>query len=175
MGLPEALELVRAKRYPEAMLKLERMLEQNPGVQPALLLKSHILLHNKEYAAAQAAARQVLEGDAWSTDAMVLLGLAAKWTGQAKDALHWFRLAVYARFECWPAHYYLAGLYRGGQDVGQARRSYRAVLQLLANDVGAGDGLAVIPLGLPESEVRFLCQHQLSLLERQDGDRSQPR
>lgn len=160
----EALRLTREKRYDEAMAVLSILLEQQPGVGAALLLKAYILLQRKDYAAAENNAQQVLNTEPWSTDAFVLLGLAAKWRNQADDAVKWFKQAVYARNECWPAHYYLGELYRADNKRENARRAYRVVLQLLSTRQAPNDGLAVIPLGLPASEVRFLCEHQLGKL-----------
>jgi chemotaxis protein methyltransferase CheR len=160
----DALRLIREKRYDEAMGVLAILLEQQPGASVALLLKSHILLHRKDYAAAEDNAQQALKAEPWSTDALVLLGLASKWRNQTDDAVKWFKQAVYARNECWPAHFYLGELYRSGNKMENARRSYRVVLQLLSTQPAPDDGLSIIPLGLPVSEVRFLCEHQIAKL-----------
>lgn len=161
----EALRLIREKRYDEAMAVLDMLLKQQPDAGAALLLKAHILLHRKDYAAAEDNAQQALNIEPWSTDAFVLLGLAAKWRNQADDAVKWFKQAVYARNECWPAHYYLGELYRADNKMENARRAYRVVLQLLSAQQAPDDGLSIIPLGLPVSEVRFLCEHQLARLD----------
>ncbi|MDO9104938.1 MAG: CheR family methyltransferase [Methylovulum sp.] len=166
----EALRLIQEKRYDEAMTALALLLEQYPGSSAALLLKAHILLHRKDYAAAEESAQQALGIEPWSTDAFVLLGLVAKWRNQADTAVKWFKQAVYARNECWPAHYYLGELYRADSKVDNARRAYRVVLQLLAAQQAPNDGLSIIPLGLPVSEVRFLCEHQLAKLD--DGHKA---
>jgi len=160
----EALRLTQEKHYDEAMAVLALLLEQQPGASAALLLKAHILLHRKDYAATEEIAQRVLNTEPWSTDAFVLLGLAAKWRNQAEDALKWFKQAVYARNECWPAHYYLGELYRADNKMDNARRAYRIALQLLSTQQAPDDGLSIIPLGLPVSEVRFLCEHQLAKL-----------
>lgn len=164
-GIGEALRLTGERRHDEAMAIIGRLLEQQPGKIRALLLKAHILLNRKEYAAAEETALQVLKTEAWSIDALVLLGLAAKWRNHAADAVKWFRQAAYANHECWPAHYYLAELYRAADEPDKARRAYRVALQLLSGEQPPGDGLSVIPLGLPVAEVRFLCEHQLAKLD----------
>lgn len=161
----EALRLIREKRYDDAMAVLAMLLKQQPDAGAALLLKAHILLHRKDYAAAEDNAQQALNIEPWSTDAFVLLGLAAKWRNQADAAVKWFKQAVYARNECWPAHYYLGELYRADNKMENARRAYRVVLQLLSAQQAPDDGLSIIPLGLPVSEVRFLCEHQLARLD----------
>ena len=163
--IDEAMHLTREKRYDDAMLIIVRLLEQNSGAVDALLLKAHIFLQRKAYAAAEETAQCVLKIEAWSIDAFVLLGLAAKWRGQAVEAVQWFKQAVYSRSECWPAHYYLAELYRAVNETEKARRSYRVVQQLLSGQQAPSDGLSIIPLGLPAAEVRFLCEHQLAKID----------
>lgn len=152
--------LVREKRYDEALPLLEIMLGADRQHQGALLLKAHIFLNRKQFEAAVMIAREVLEREAWSVDAFLLLGLAAKWGGQAHEALGWFKQATYAYQNCWPAHYFMADQYRTGGSIELARREYRVVLQLLATNA-ADTGVKVIPVGLPANEIRLLCEHQL--------------
>ena len=164
-GIGDALRLTREKRHDEAMKIINRLLEQQPGEIRALLLKAHILLNRKEYASAEETAQQVLKVDEWSIDALVALGLAAKWRNHSMDAVKWFKQAAYACHECWPAHYYLAELYRADNDLDKARRAYRVTQQILSGPQAPCDGLSVIPLDLPAAEVRFLCEHQLAKLD----------
>lgn len=164
-NIDEALRLTREKRYDDAQAAIVRLLEQQPGATDALLLKAHILLQRKEYADAEEVALCVLKTEIWSIDAFVVLALAAKWRNQAEGAVKWFKQAVYACNECWPAHYYLAELYRIGNELEKARRSYRVALQLLSGEQAPGDGLSIIPLGLPPAEVRFLCEHQVAKID----------
>lgn len=155
-------DLVREKRFDEALPQLDVLLTADPAHVAALLLKAHIHLNRKDFASAEAAAQTVLATDPWNTDAFMLLGQAAKWQEQPADAIRWLKQAAYAHHECWPAHYFLADLYRQSGEAEQARRSYRVVLQLLAEDATPDTGIKVLPLGLPPGEIRFLCQHQLT-------------
>lgn len=161
-------QAVREKRYDQALPELERLLEQAAPASaeqlPALLLKAHILLERKNFAAAQALAQQGLRQDEWCVDAWLLLGLAAKWQGDQAEAIRCLKQAIYTRQDCWPAQYHLAELWRASGDSRQARRGYRVVLQLLSN-TAAPTGLGYLPLDLPASQVRFLSQHQLDRLE----------
>jgi chemotaxis protein methyltransferase CheR len=159
----DARRLAEERRWDEALPVLDALLAATPGNAEALLLKAYVLINRKDFAAAEALAQRVLDVDAWSVDAFLLLGLAAKWRQLNETAIKWFKQAAYARHECWPAHYYLADLYRGGGETEQARRAYRVVIQLLAG--GAPDtGIQHVPLGLPLGEIRFLCEHQLAKL-----------
>ena len=135
------------------------------GNTEAQLLKAHALINRKDFSAAEELAQRVLAADTWSIDALLLLGLAAKWRKQSAAAIRHFKQAAYAHHECWPAHYYLADLYRASGEIELARRSYRAAIQLLSGTVPRPmPGIKYVPFGLPVDEVRFLCEHQLAKL-----------
>lgn len=166
---PAPLELdavrkqLRDKRYDQALPLLDAVLRSEPGHAQALLLKAHVLINRKDFAAAELLARAVQACDAWSIDALLLLGLAAKWQQQPQAAIRWFKQAAYACHTCWVAHYYLADLYRASDETERARRSYRVVVQLLSGET-ADTGIRVVPLDLPVGEIRFLCEHHLGKL-----------
>lgn len=164
-SIDDISRLIQGKQYDQALLQLEARLQVDPSEQAALLLKALIMLNRKQLDRTQSLARQVLEKDPWSVDAFLLLGLAAKWNEQPDEAVTWFKQAAYACHTCWPAHYYLADLYSrsGGSDL--ARRAYRTTLQQLVNST-VETGIQVVPLGLPVAEIRLLCEHQLTKLDR---------
>lgn len=172
----QCLALIADKRYLPAQAALDQWLTQQPDHIPALLLRAYLELQRKNFAAAQELAQRVLKQDAWSVDALVLCALATKWQGRTEPAMEYFKQAVYTCQDCWPAHYYLAELYRAAGQIEQAARAYNMALRILLNaEQSAGklnDGLSTIPLGLPAKEVRFLCQHQIKQLEltRQRGE-----
>ncbi|MFH2122707.1 MAG: CheR family methyltransferase [Pseudomonadota bacterium] len=163
-SIDEVRQYCREKRYDEAMAMIAVLLDHNPGDASTLLLKAHIQLNSKEFELAEASARQALQSDPWSLDALLLLGLAAKWRDLAQEAVRWFKQAVYARHECWLARYYLADLYRAGGESDKARREYRGVLQLLSQTIVPDHGIKVLPLAVVHSELRFLCEHHLGKL-----------
>ena len=168
--LDSARQLTHDRRYDEALPLLDTFLAVEPDNCEAQLLKAHILINRKDFAAAEVLAQRVLERDTWSVDALLLLGLAAKWKQQNEVAIRWFKQAVYAHHECWPVHYYLADLYRNSghsEETELARRAYRVVIQLLSgtdNEKRDRTGIKHVPLDLPVGEVRFLCEHQLTRL-----------
>ncbi|MBF0339411.1 MAG: protein-glutamate O-methyltransferase CheR [Magnetococcales bacterium] len=164
----QAQQLVQEKRHDEALRLLDTYLAIAPEHAGAMLIKAHLLVWRKEFAAAEALARRVLESDSRSIDALVLLGLLAKWRQQNDVAIDWFKQAVYWCHHCWPAHYYLADIYRSGNEIERALHSYRVVMQLL-NDGTTETGLHHLALGLPVAEIRFLCEHQLSRLGMPTG------
>ena len=169
-ALTSARQLTHDRHYDDALSCLNAFLATAPENAEAQLLKAYVLINRKDFAAAEVLAQRVLAHDAWSVDALLLLGLAAKWQQQNKQAIGWFKQAVYTRHECWPAHYYLADLYRhsgNGEDVELARRAYRVVIQLLAGAGSAKEaeaGILHVPLDLPFGEIRFLCEHHLARL-----------
>lgn len=158
-----ARQLTGDKRYDEALPQLDAVLADNPAHAGARLLKAHVLINRKDFDAAAELAQRVLAADTWSIDALVLLGLAAKWRNQTSEAIRCFKQAAYTCHECWPAHYYLADLYRKNGEQELARRAYRVVVQLLSGNE-PDTGIKHIPLGLLAGEVRFLCEHQLARL-----------
>ncbi len=158
-----ARQLTHDKRYDEALPQLDAVLAIEPEHTIARLLKAYVLINRKDFVAAEVLAQRVLDADTWSIDALLLLGLAAKWRKQATEAIRSFKQAAYTRHECWPAHYYLAELYRHSGEQELARRAYRVVVQLLTG-TEPDTGIQHIPLGLPAGEIRFLCEHQLAKL-----------
>ncbi|MEA4857181.1 CheR family methyltransferase [Solidesulfovibrio sp.] len=171
-GIAEARRLLADKRHAQALARLEAVLAGQPQHAEAGVLRAHALLHLKEHAAAHAQARALLDADAWSVDALMLLGLAAKWAGRPAEAVGWFKQAVYARPGCWPAQYALADLHRRAGETALAQRFYRATLQLL-EEGGREHGIAFLPLELPVQEIRFLCRHQLAKLPHEPGPAGQ--
>ena len=165
--VPRALEaigqLLRDRRYDQALPLLDDVLLLDADHTHALLLKAHVLINRRDFATAESLARSVQARNVWSIDALLLLGQAAKWQRQPQAAIHWFKQAAYAHHTCWVAHYYLADLYREGDEAERACRAYRVVLQLLGGDA-TDTGIEVVPVDLPLGEIRFLCTHHLGKL-----------
>jgi chemotaxis protein methyltransferase CheR len=154
------LQLIRNKSYDTALPITEALLNQHANDETALLCKAYILLNRKQWSAAEGLLKACLEQDHWSLDAMLLLGLSAKWQGQNANAIDWFKKAVYAHNNSWLVHYHLADSYRQSEPQ-LALRSYRTALQLINKDA-TNTGLKVVPIELLASEVRFLCEHQIN-------------
>ncbi|AVM75150.1 CheR family methyltransferase [Magnetospirillum gryphiswaldense] len=155
--LDTARRLIRDKRHDEAGALLRGILAQSPDHLSALVLLAHVQVLRRDYPTAQTLAQRALELDAWSVEAMVVQGFAAKWQGDHDAAIRWFKQAVYTRHHCWVAQYYLAESYRAAGQPDLARRTYRVALQHLTQHPD-GDGGLSLPLGLPVAEVRFLCE-----------------
>lgn len=159
---------VQAKAFEPAHQQLTALLLGQPDNVEAMLLMAFVLLNRKDFAEATALALRVLEVHTWSVDALYLLGHIHRWQQQNDAAIDGFKRAVYACPTCWPAHYYLSGLYREKGSVELARRSLRAVQNLVGQ--GAAAGLKYVPIELPSNEMRHLCERQLANLVTLAGE-----
>lgn len=162
--LDELRKQVEEQQYDTILPQLEELLENDSQNQDALLLKAQVLMNQKEFSLSESVVRSVLQAETWNVDGLVLLGLIAKWNQQMDEALNHFKQAIYCEPSCWPAHYYLAGLYRKNSSHTQASREYRITLQLMSSS-SETTGLKSISLGLPIAEIRHLCEYQIVQLE----------
>ncbi|HAA44746.1 MAG: methylase of chemotaxis methyl-accepting protein [Halomonas sp. 54_146] len=148
----------------------EEQLEEQPERATAegfsqQLLNAHQLLNQNAFADAAALLHSLLEQRPWSIDALVLAGLVARWQQQPQLAYDYFKRAIYTAPECWPAHFYLAELYRQGEladEPAQRQRGYAAVVRLLAAAPTASGGLDTIEPPLPPGDARFLAERYLA-------------
>lgn len=161
-NLDSARALVQAKAFNPAHQQLTALLLAQPDDAETLLLLAYVSLNRKEFAQAAHLAQRVLEMHAWSVDALYLLGHIHRWQQQDDAAIEGFKRAVYACATCWPAHYYLGGLYREKGANALAQRSWRAVQKLL--DADGPTGLQYVPIELPSKEMHHLCERQLANL-----------
>ena len=80
-------------------------------------------------------------------------GLVARWQQQPRLAYGYFKRATYAAPDCWPAHFYLAELYRQGElndEPLQRKQSYARAVRLLTTAPTSNGGLvAIAPPLLP--------------------------
>lgn len=129
------------------------------------LLSAHQLLNQNAFADAAVLLHSLLEQRPWSIDALVLAGLVARWQQQPQLAYDYLKRAIYTAPECWPAHFYLAELYRQGEladEPAQRQRGYAAVVRLLVAAPTASGGLDTIDPPLPPGDARFLAERYLA-------------
>lgn len=153
--------MVADKAYPRALHLLASLLVKDKNNLPALLLKSWILLNSQDFIAADQLLEEAFALDAWSIDMMFMKGLSAKWQDQQAVAIEWFKKVVYTNPECWPAHYYLAEIYRSQQQPEAALRAYQTLVRTLTANIKAKDAMQWIPLSLPAGDLLFLSQRHL--------------
>lgn len=157
-------QLVADKEYPRALHLLASLLVKDKNNLPALLLKSWILLNSQDFIAADQLLEEAFALDAWSIDMMFMKGLSAKWQDQQAVAIEWFKKVVYTNPECWPAHYYLAEIYRSQLQPEAALRAYQTLVRTLTANIKASDAMQWIPLSLPAGDLLFLSQRHLQSL-----------
>ena len=169
--IKKALACVADKRFNEAEELIAQVLDSDIHHQEALVIKGAIALEKCEFEETALSAKHVLELDEWSAEAKMLLGLAMMWQQHTQQAIAWFKEVVYQQPGYWPAHYYLAEMYRQSELYRPAQRTYRITLQLLnaeMNNTGNATALR-LPLSFPSNSFRFLCEHQLAQFTTQDG------
>ncbi len=125
---------------------------------------AHQLLDQNAFNDAAALLEALLKQQPWLIDALVLAGLVARWQQQPNQAYDYFKRAIYVAPECWPAHFYLAELYRQGEltdEPLQRKQRYAAVVRLLTTTPTSNGGLDTIAPPLPPGDARFLAERYL--------------
>ncbi|UNK62152.1 CheR family methyltransferase [Buttiauxella ferragutiae] len=169
--IKKALECVAEKRFSQAEEWISQVLDCDIHHQEALVIKGAIALEKCEFEQTAQSAQHVLELDEWSAEAKMLLGLAMMWQHHTQQAIAWFKQVVYQQPGYWPAHYYLAEMYRQSELYRPALRTYRITLQLLNAELNNTSNACALrlPLSFPSNSFRFLCEHQLAQFTGQDG------
>ncbi|MCK5682421.1 hypothetical protein KAI46_16590 [bacterium] len=158
----KVLALMHKKDYVAALLLLQNISSDNVDIIALLLLRSFILFNRQLFDKAREDAQQALVLAPFSVDGFLLQGMIARWEKQTSEAIRWFKKALYVQTDCWPAHYYLAGLYRDSGILNKATQEYRLVLKQLENPEENFCSTMTIPLSLPKAEIRMLCQSCLA-------------
>ena len=167
VGLPDLASIQQLMRFGEpqrALFLLEQLLASDYQHYAALLLKSWILLNKQHFSEADTLLDEALAKEPWSVDGMLMKGLSCKWQSELKSAEQWFKKVIYTAPECWPAHYYLADLYRQQAKTQAALKSYQTVMRVLSVNPTAGDCMLWIPLPLPVGDVVFLSKRHIQQL-----------
>lgn len=125
---------------------------------------AHQLLNQNAFNEAATLLEALLKQQPWSIDTLVLAGLVARWQQKPHVAYDYFKRAIYVAPECWPAHFYLAELYRQGEltdEPLQRKQRYAAVVRLLTTAPTSSGGLDAIAPPLPPGDARFLAERYL--------------
>jgi chemotaxis protein methyltransferase CheR len=151
------LEL-REKNFDAALALAADAARSFPAEMRFGLLEAYVHLQMRQFARAQALSEQLLARDGWQAEVYMLLGLLAKWQNNSAEAIRCFKMLVYCQPDCWPAHYHLATLLQA-DDEASAKRAYATALRQLIARPDADGGL-LLPLDLPLTDIRFLCERQ---------------
>lgn len=128
------------------------------------LQTAHELLNQNAFEDAATLLEALLKQQPWSIDALVLAGLVARWKQQPQLAYDYFKRAIYAAPDCWPAHFYIAELYRQTElpdEPLQRKQRYATVVRLLTAVPTSNGGLDTIAPPLPPGDARFLAERYL--------------
>lgn len=163
-----AVSAAKEKKYGQALKHLERLLLLDPSHAGACILKAGVLMNMKRLEDAEEACLRGLELDKWHAEAYLLLGLISRNRGDDKAALKRFKEALYISPSIWPAHYYMAEIYRSEGAAEKACREYEIVARLIGN--GSGEhGFAFFSLSSGEKEIERLCRHNIAGLRSRHG------
>lgn len=156
-----------SSQYQQALIKLEKIIVQEPDNAPAILMKGWILLNQKEFSQAQKLIEQALEFRPWCLDALIALGLCHKWQSEFDMAVQSFKKACYTNPESWLAHYHLADTLKQLNDKVAAQQTFQTVRRILSNNTSAHSGSEWLPLELPVKDVLFLAERHLLNFKKQ--------
>lgn len=163
----EALSLAKNKKYEDALNMLDKLIEQEGSFIKAYMLKAGILINLKMPDEAEEVCLKSIGLDRWCLEGYLLLGLVAKIRNDEDTSMKRFKEALYIQSSCWPAHFYLAEMYRGRGELEKACREYEIISNLLKKDDLKDHGLTFFPLSFPVEQVVHLCEHNLSRLREQ--------
>ena len=166
-SLPDLNTIQQLMRFGEpqrALRLLDHLLASGYQHYAAYLLKSWILLNNQNFQEADAFLEQALAAEPWSVDAMLIKGLSCKWQNDLQSAQQWFKKVIYTCPECWPAHYYLADIFRQQDQYESALKAYQTVMRILTANPAAGDCMLWVPLPLSVGDVVFLSKRHIQQL-----------
>ena len=157
-------EALASNAAPAQLPPREQDANDQPDSMTQQLHTAHRLLNQNAFEEAAALLEALLAKQPWSLDALVLAGLVARWQHQPQLAHDHFKRAIYVAPECWPAHFYLAELYRQGElndEPRQRQQRYASVVRLLLAAPTSSGGLATIAPPLPPGDARFLAERYL--------------
>ncbi|TWH45466.1 protein-glutamate O-methyltransferase CheR [Sporomusa sp. KB1] len=160
-----ALELVKLKKYPEAISRLNEILAVDSFFIKAYTLKANILLNLQCVDTAIELCQTALMLDTFCLEAYLLLGMAAKLTGQQAEAIKRFKEAVYVYPECWLAHFFLAEMYQLPEEAPYAKREYELAMKILKQGNFEKHGLSFFLVPFQLDNFIQLCQHNITKLQ----------
>lgn len=158
------LELVKLKKYDEAISKLDEMIVIDSYFIKAYTLKANILLNQQRVAATIELCQAVLAMDTFCLEAYLLLGMAAKTVGEMEIAVQRFKEAIYVNPECWLAHFFLAQVYQIREESPYAKREYEVAMRILLQGNFENHGLSFFLVPFQLDDFIRLCQHNITKL-----------
>lgn len=159
------LELVKLKKYDEAIKRLDEIIAIDSFFIKAHTLKANILLNQQSVKAAIEICQATLIMDEFCLEAYLLLGMAEKLVGQMEQAIRRFKEAVYVQPECWLAHFFLAQVYQLREEWPYAKREYEVAMGILKQGKFESHGLSFFSMPFQIDDFIQLCQHNIAPLK----------
>lgn len=163
--LAGALELIKLKRYDEAIVQLDEILAVDVLFIKAYTVKANILLNQQNVDAANAVCHAALEIDTFCLEAYLILGMAAKVSEKLEEAIQRFKEAVYVYPEGWLAHFFLAQVYQLRDETFYAKREYEVAMNLLKQGNFENHGLSFFLVPFRQEDFIQLCQHNIAKMK----------
>lgn len=157
----DTLELVKLKKYDEAMLQLDEIIKLDSLFIKAYTLKANILLNQQQIEPAITLCQAALVMDTFCLEAYLLLGMAAKLGDEMERAVQRFKEAVYVDPECWLAHFFLAEVYQLERENSYAKREYEVAMRILKQGDFEKHGLSFFGVPFQLGDFIQLCQHNI--------------
>ncbi|MEO5357982.1 MAG: tetratricopeptide repeat protein [Nitrospirae bacterium YQR-1] len=169
--LEEAGDLIKEKKYKEAIKTLELLIKEQPNFNRASVLKGVALFNLRRMDEARDVFQKTLDTERWSVECYLFLGMIAQHEGHTEEARRRFKEAVYANPSAWIAHYYLAQLYHHEGQLQPAQREYRAVTRILTDELHHGQtaknlGTELFTISFRTDDILHLCRHNLEKINR---------
>jgi chemotaxis protein methyltransferase CheR len=162
----EALAKAINKEYSAAIATIKSLLDLDKDFKKAYSLKASIFLNMQDVAQADVEVGILLEKDEWNVEGLLLSGIIEKTRGNEDEAVKQFKKAIYIKPQCWLAHFYMAEIYYGLDDLRGAAYEYGVVASILEKDVHAAHDLSYFPLSFPTDQLARLCRHNIGKISR---------
>lgn len=128
------------------------------------LLSGCILLNEERVQEAAEFFSRAVQADDLLLEAHMLLGLAAKKSGEDDKAIKCFHNALYIQDSCWLAHYYLAEIHLAGGNARKALGYYGTLKNILEKPGAVMPGLIFFPGAYSREDLLHLCRRKIAAM-----------
>jgi chemotaxis protein methyltransferase CheR len=162
----KALDLARNRDRQKALKQAQTLfLKRTPTIKD-YLLRANILVGIEKLDEGSSDCLCVLEMEEWNREAYLLLGIIGQLKNNISEAIRRFKGAIYIDSTCWLAHFYLAEIFLGLQNLKDAKREY-AISEKLLKEPGSSDcGLMIYPLSFSRDQLILFCGRKLEELDK---------
>jgi chemotaxis protein methyltransferase CheR len=166
----EALTCFRRKDHVRASQLAESLQACESHRAKAYLLRGCVLLVEGKLQAAEELFGKALQLDGLDLEAHLLLGLAAKNSGETAKAIKCFHNALYVQNSCWMAHYFLAEIFLAAGNFPKALKYYDSLLKILEKTSDEKPRLTFFPISFKREDLLHLCRRKIaSISENSHG------